>query len=143
MGKHDHKGRSTTPGRYVALSYAMLKTAAWRDLDAVARCAYVEIASRYRGPGSNNGAIPFSARQMAEALNVGKQTALRALEKLQSHGFLILTRKGAFSQKIRNASEWRLTEHKCDRTGALPSKEFERWPNSEHGSCSETERVST
>ena len=60
-----------------------MRTAAWRDLDAVARCAYIELASRYAGPGSNNGRIPYSLREMAEALGTSKATAMRALARLQ------------------------------------------------------------
>jgi hypothetical protein len=33
----------------------MMRTEAWRSLDCVARCAYLELAMRYAGPGSNNG----------------------------------------------------------------------------------------
>ncbi|WP_145903464.1 MarR family transcriptional regulator [Roseibium aggregatum] len=126
MAKHDHKGRSKGEGRYMRLLHFMLKTDAWRDLSANARAGYIEIASRYSG--RNNGSISYSVREMAEALHVSKQTAMRLLAELQEHGFIVQTKKGAFSVKTeRHASEWRLTEYPCDKTGALASKDFTRW----------------
>jgi DNA-binding transcriptional regulator YhcF (GntR family) len=138
--------------RYVSLTHWMMRTSAWRNLDCVSRAAYVEIKSRYAGPGTNNGKIPFSLREMAEALNVSKMTAMRALEKLQERGFIIQTKRGAFSFKVRHATEWRLTEHPCDVTGELPTKQFARWhlteiqntvsPENPYGFRDDTERVS-
>jgi DNA-binding GntR family transcriptional regulator len=86
---------------------------------------------------------------MAEALNVGKMTAARALRSLQEHGFIVEAKRGAFSLKLRHASEWRLTEFGCDVTGALATKEFARWqkqntvsPQNLNGSRSDTVRGS-
>jgi len=105
----------------------MMRTEAWRSLDCVARCAYIEMAARYAGRGSNNGRLPYSLREMAEALNVSKMTALRAFHKLQERGFIVETKHGAFSLKLRHATEWRLTEFEDDRTGALATKDFAQW----------------
>lgn len=148
--KHDRTGRSKGPDRYVALPHWMMRTAAWRDLDCVARCAYIELSARYAGPGSNNGRIPFSVREMAEALGTSKATAWRAFTRLQDHEFIVQTKQGAFSQKVRHAAEWRLTEFRCDVTGAMATKDFARWPEIQnavspgnpHGCQDETGRVS-
>ena len=121
------RSKRDQPSRYVALSHWMMRTAAWRDLDCVARCVYVEIARRYAGPGSNNGRIRCSIREIAEQLNVSKATAMRALQRLGDHGFIAQTKRGTFNFKTRHASEWRLTEYGCDVTGELPSKDFARW----------------
>jgi hypothetical protein len=113
--------------RYVALPYWMLKSAAWRSLPATARAIYIEIAQRYNG--SNNGRISYSVREGAQALHGSKDTANRALKILAQRGFIVCTKRGAFSVKVsRDASEWRLTEHDAD----LPSpqhatKDFMRW----------------
>lgn len=104
-----------------------MRTAAWRDLDCVARCAYVELTSRYAGPSSNNGRIPYSLREMADNLNVSKATAMRALARLQDHGFVVMAKKGAFRALIRVASEWRLTEFADDTTGEIATKDFVKW----------------
>lgn len=148
--RHDATGRTSARPRYVALHHWLMRTAAWRDLDAVARCAYIELASRYAGPGSNNGRIPYSLREMAEALGTSKATAMRALARLQEHGFAVLTKQGAFSVKQQIASEWRLTEFPDDVTGEMASKDFVRWakiqnavsPQHPNGCRDETERVS-
>jgi biotin operon repressor len=113
--------------RHVRLYHWFMRTEAWRALDCVARCAYVELAQRYAGAGTNNGRLPFSLREMSEALNISKTTAQRAMQQLEGRGFIVRTKLGAFSLKERHASEWRLTEFGCDVTGALPTKEFATW----------------
>ncbi len=150
MTKRRRRTRRTPGnGRYVMLTHWMMRTPAWRSLDTVARCAYTELLMRYAGPGSNNGRLPFSLREMAEALNVSKMTATRAFRVLQERGFIVQTKRGAFSLKCRHAAEWRLTEFGDDVTGALATKDFARWekqntvspegPNGFHG---DTARVS-
>ncbi|MEN6543050.1 MarR family transcriptional regulator [Parvibaculum sp.] len=147
--RHNATGRSGEGGKFVQLHRWFLDTDAWRDLDPVARCAYIEISRRYGGPGSNNGRISFSIREMAERLNVSKATAARAFERLQDHGFIAQTRKGAFSVKVRVATEWRLTEFADDVTGELATKDFTRWkkqktvsPEGPNGPRNETVRSS-
>lgn len=129
--------------RYVALYHWVMKTDAWRDLSPVERCAYVEIASRYRGPGSNNGTIPFSHGELVDALHISKSTAHAALKSLQEHGFIVMTRKGAFNIKHRHASEWLLTEFPDDRQGGspIPTKDFARWEKTKHSSATVPHRV--
>jgi hypothetical protein len=118
------KGR-TRRDRFVALRYWMLDAPAWKSLPAGARALYPEIARRYNG--SNNGRIPFSVRE-AEALHISKATGARLLEILQARGFIVCTKKGAFSLKTtKDASEWRLTEYDCDYPVAHATKDFMRW----------------
>lgn len=125
--RHNRSGRGPGNGRYIMLTHWMMRTAAWRSLDCVARCAYLELSMRYAGPGSNNGRLPYSIREMAAALNVSRATAWRALRALQDRGFIVQTKRGAFSLKARHATEWRLTEFGDDVTDALATKDFARW----------------
>ncbi len=104
-----------------------MNTAAWQSLNATQRAIYLEMVARYAGPGSNNGKLLYSVREAAESLHIGKTTAADALLVLQQRGFVVPTTKGAFSRKVRHATEWRLTEFPCDVTHALPSKEFAKW----------------
>ena len=122
-----------------------MDTPAWRDLDPVCRCIYIEIARRYGGPGSNNGRIPCSLEELKRALHIGKSTAQRALKVLQEHGFLALASPGGFNIKHRHSTEWLLTEFRDDRHGAglaLPSKAFARWQKTKRGSQIGPQRVS-
>jgi hypothetical protein len=105
------KQRGKLP-RYVMLFHWMLDSAAWKDLDAVARAIYVEVQKRYNG--SNNGRIGYSARQAALDLKVSKDTAARGLRSLEAHGFIVIEKRGAFHCKIRHASEYRLTIYDSD-----------------------------
>jgi len=118
------------PPRFVQLFHWMLDSPAWKDLDAVARAIYVELTRRYNG--SNNGRIGYSARQAALDLNIGKDTAARGLQSLQTHGFIVAEKRGAFHCKVRHASEYRLTIYDSDIAAnfadKLATKECMRWP---------------
>jgi len=108
----------------------MLKSAAWKDLDAVARSIYVELTARYNG--SNNGRIGYSARAAAIDLKISKDTAARGLRSLEAHGFIVVEKRGAFHCKVRHASEYRLTIYDSDiatnLVEKLATKQFMRWP---------------
>lgn len=137
-----HKGRRSD-GRYVRLPEWMLASPAWRALDGNCRALYVEIARRYRGPNSNNGRIPFSVREAASALSIGRSTAQRCFERLREHGFLRVGRRSGFNNKGRVSTEWLLTEFPDDTatSGAIAaSKDFMKWApgNSFHSPASDT-----
>ncbi len=121
------KGRSDKEARHVRLYHSMLRKPAWRDLSANARAIYVEISMRYGGTGTNNGRIPYAVRDAAKSLRIGLATAARAIKELQDHGFIVAVTKGAFSRKVRHATEWRLTEFCCDVTNAMPTRDYEQW----------------
>lgn len=126
--RHDSKGRSTTPQRYVRLMHWFMNTPAWNSLDGNQRAIYVAMAKHYNG--SNNGRIHYSVREAVKSLPIGKTTAARALLVLQERGFIVPVTKGAFSVKIKLATEWRLTEFDCNVFGEDASKDFVRWlPN--------------
>ena len=107
------------------LHFYMLESEAWRSLSLPARSAFVEIARRFNG--TNNGRIGMSGRQLATLLHTSRATATRALQELAAKGFIEVVRRGAFSNKFKLASEWRLTIHRCDVTGEIPSKAFMKW----------------
>jgi predicted transcriptional regulator len=129
MKSRDDRARVTgrasgNVGQHLRLYRWFTRTVAWRDLNTVARCAYIELVERYNG--TNNGRVALSVRTLAEALHVSPTTAARALRSLEEHGFIVTTQRGAFNYKVRHASEYRLTEF-ADETGALATKDFARW----------------
>src|ERR1700720_315725 len=79
--------------RHVRLYHWLLRTEAWQSLTPNARSTYIEIASRYTG--SNNGRIPFSVREAAALLHIGRHAAVRALVKLQDRGFIVIAKRSA------------------------------------------------
>ena len=85
------------------------------------------MAKRYAGAGSNNGRLPYSVREAATELQIGKSTAARALRHLEERGFIVAITRGGFNCKIRHSTEWRLTEFPCDVTRELATKDFARW----------------
>ena len=120
-----NKGRGKSE-RYVKLRLWLLDAPAWKSLPANARALYIELARRYNG--SNNGRISYSVREAAQALRVSLSTASHLLRNLQDRGFIVCTKRGAFSLKTtKDASEWRLTEYDSDAPVAHASKDFMRW----------------
>jgi hypothetical protein len=115
------------PGeRWLQLRHWLLRSTAWRSLTGNARALYIEIAMRYNG--SNNGRIPYSAREAIAALHISKSTAGRLFKILEDRGFIVCTKRGAFSLKTtKDASEWRLTEYDSDVPVAHATKNFMRW----------------
>lgn len=132
------KGGASKEARHVRLYHWILQTDAWRDLDPVAHDVYVQIASRYAGPGSNNGRIPLSLLEISQMLHVSKQTAMRALRRLQDHGFIVQEIRGSFNRKLRHASEWRLTEFSSDIENRPATKEFAAWKKTKTSSLTST-----
>jgi hypothetical protein len=119
------KRTKSKEARHVRLYHWLLKTEAWQSLSPNSRAIYIEMASRYNG--SNNGRIPFSLREAAVLLHIGKHAAAAALVELQDRGFIVITRRSSFSLKSKEATEWRLTEFTCDINGTFASKDFTRW----------------
>jgi len=134
MRKPNRTGRGGPTLRHVRLYHYMTDSPAWRDLNAVARAIYCDLASRYAGLGSNNGRIPYAVREGAAALRISSATASRGLAALTDHGFIVPVQKGAFSLKKRHATEWRLTEFPCDVTNGFASKDYMRWGEPTGGS---------
>lgn len=126
--KHERK-RKQAQLRHVRLYHWMMRCPAWQSLSPVARCLYLEMAARYAGVNSNNGQIPYSVREGAAALRVGKSTANKGLRELVDRGFIVPTKAGIFT--IKRATEWRLTEFPCDVTNAVATKDFMRWEPAE------------
>jgi hypothetical protein len=136
--KHNKTGRGVnTLSDFVAVERYIMRSAAWHYLTPLARAAYLEIA--YGFDGANNGRIQMAARTLGDRLNVNKATASRALLELASKGFITVAKQSAFSVKLKQASEYRLTAYRCDRTGDLPSKEFIRWQPEEKNTVAPTQ----
>lgn len=120
-------GKKDKGHRHVRICHYMMATPAWKSLGATERAMYLDIAARYAGYGSNNGKIGYSVREAATNLHVGTSTAKRALDALEDRGFIVATKRGAFSLKKRHASEWRLTEFPSDISKDLATKDFMTW----------------
>jgi hypothetical protein len=117
------KGKSD---RFVALRYLALKSDAWKSLPVGARALYIEIAQRYNG--SNNGRITYAVREAVQSLRISQGTASHLLHILEERGFIVCTKRGAFSLKTtKDASEWLLTEHSCDDPPEHARNDFMRW----------------
>ncbi len=123
--KQDQRGRSKGGERHTRLTYFMQGTAAWLSLKPAERAVYLDVARIYNG--TNNGTIARSCRDAGKGCRINKDTAAQAFKVLVERGFLDCTTPGGFSLKTRHAAEWRLTDWKCDKTHAPPSKAYQHW----------------
>src|ERR1700682_3942251 len=116
-------------GQHVRLQEWLLAAAAWQSLDGNTKALYIELARRYRGPNSNNGKIPYSVREAATALHIGRSTANRCFNTLIDVGFIKVSKRSGYNMKARVATEWLLTEFPDDTSSipAIASKDFMRW----------------
>jgi hypothetical protein len=92
------------------------------------RCGYIELAQLY--DGTNNGRLAMSVRRLAGLIPCNKDS--RILVELEDAGFIETVRVGTYTRKEeeRTASEYRLTDFRCDVTGELPTREYNerhRW----------------
>ena len=85
---------STTkfPNSFLKLPHCLLRSPLWRNLLAVDRAVYVDVAGLY--DGRNNGEIPYSARYGAIALHIRKDTVSRSLKRLELCQLIRCTRRG-------------------------------------------------
>jgi len=116
-----NKRRTKSPP-FVMLPRWVVRSPAWRDLSPNARAVYLELRDRFNG--HNNGMIGLGCREAAEAINVHRNVANRAIKELEDAGFIEATAKGAFRQNGRRATDWLLTELDDDRTGHKAAKTF-------------------
>jgi hypothetical protein len=126
--RHNSTGRSKRKlSSFIAIERYIFECPAFRSLSLVARCAFIEVGNLY--DGTNNGRIALSARTLADRLPVSRATATRGLNELVDKGFIEPVRAGGFNIKsgVKRATEWRLTNYRCDVTGERPLKPFMRW----------------
>jgi hypothetical protein len=124
MGADKHlRRKQRSKKKFVQIWHEVIESPAYQSLSVYARAALVELCNRYNG--GNNGKISFSVREMAERLDIGKNTACRAMQDLVDRLLAIPTRPGWFSTKHRQATEWRITFQPYN--GTPPTNEFRNW----------------
>lgn len=133
--KFNATGRSTkTP--FIMLRHDIFNSHAWQSLNAVGRCVWLHIVSRYNG--INNGNIPLSCLEAGKFLGVSKNTANNAFKKLIEAGFIKVAIPSSFNMKMRRATRWTLTHERVNdkpptNEWKARSKELSK---SEHGHVS-------
>jgi hypothetical protein len=123
MGADKHqRRRQRSKKKFVQIWHEVIESPAYQSLSVCARAALIELCNRYNG--RNNGKISFSVREMADRLNVGKNTANRALMELVQCCLADPVKPGWFSTKHRQATEWRITFQSTDRP---PTNDHRSW----------------
>lgn len=117
----DRKGRSKRRGKFVALGDGMITSEAWRSLSGSAIKYYVELRRQFNG--RNNGDLHLSLARANKLLGMAKDTVLRAQQELVDKGFIRMTMRGGFHQRL--ASTWALTDEAVPPTPA--SYDYKSW----------------
>ena len=121
------KGVIESKERFIKLTYSLLESEAWKWLRPISKAVYIELRCRYNG--LNNGRISLSLSEAAHILKASKSTISKALNQLETHGFIKLIKKGYFTGRM--ASEYALTDEQLD--GYSPTREWRQWqPNKPH-----------
>ncbi|WP_051540706.1 hypothetical protein [Ahrensia sp. 13_GOM-1096m] len=121
MSKYKRKGRS----KFIMLEKWFYQSEAWAAALPSEKAAYLIFKDIYIG--TNNGDLDITIRQMADAINVGKNVANKAINGLIEKGFLEVTKRSSFHVKNRTATLYRLTEYACDVSGNPATKAFMKW----------------
>ena len=115
------KGVIESKERFIRLTYPLIESQAWRWLGPISQSVYIELRRRFNG--SNNGRISLSLSEAAHILKASKSTISKALNQLETHGFIKLIKKGYFTGRM--ASEYALTDEQLD--GYPPTREWRQW----------------
>ena len=99
----------------------MAQSRAWRSLSGNAVKVYVELRSRYNG--GNNGDLSLSLDEGARLLGIGKATVQRSFAELDEKGFIRMTQRGGFPQRL--ATTWALTDEPTP--GAPATHDYRNW----------------
>jgi hypothetical protein len=113
--------RGDSEGQYVALSYSLLNSEAWRTLSGPAVKVFLELRTRFHG--GNNGKLHMSLEEAAGLLGLGKATVQRAFQELQERSLVLCTKRGRWYGRM--ASEWAVGDKGID--GDLPAYAWKRW----------------
>ncbi len=119
-GQGKHSGPS-----FIQLPHHVKRSVEFHRLSHVGKAFLLELIDRYKG--GNNGMIVLGVREAAYELTCSKETARRAMHEVDDANLARPTKVGAW--RGREATEWRLTWRRCDKTGDLPRSNWvERKP---------------
>jgi NUMOD1 domain len=123
------KRKRKSKGPYAAVPIAIMNTAAWRTMSPEGRLLWIELRSRLRNDGLNNGTIFRSCRDAAKALGFSKNTVARRYSENEHYGFLRKTGEGFLGSDGRGiAARYRFTDLAYGTHAA--TRDYEKWDGS-------------
>jgi hypothetical protein len=123
------KLKRKSKGPYVAVPIAIMSTTAWRTMSPGARLLWIELRSRLRNDGLNNGKIHRSCRVAAKAIGAHRNTVARQYAENEHYGFLRKTGEGFLGSDGRGiAARYRFTDLAYGTHAA--TRDYEAWDGS-------------
>lgn len=117
-----NKGRSVRNEPFTKLLHHVTDSPAWLSLSGNAVKVFVDIARLYNG--TNNGYISYAYTTAQKRFGMSSRTVQKVFAELIDRGFIEPAKKGVYRG---NATEWRITYWKDDRTNTPPSNEWKNY----------------
>lgn len=125
MSKRTRKSK----GPFVALPLSIIRSQAWIAMSPEGRLLWIELRSRLRNDGLNNGKIFRSCRDAAKALGFSKGTIVRRYAENEHYGFLRKTSGGFLGSDGRGiAACYRFTDLAYGTHAG--GRDYEKWDGS-------------
>ena len=93
-----------------------------------AAAAYIELRRQFNG--TNNGHLHLSFEEARKRFRMGRDTVLRVQQELAGKGFIRMTKRGGFHQRV--ATTWALTDEPAPATP--PTHDYKNWRAKENPS---------
>ena len=116
-------------GPFVALPVAIMRSQAWIAMSPEGRLLWIELRSRLRNDGLNNGKLFRSCRDAAKGLGLNKDTVARRYAENEHYGFLRKTSEGFLGSDGRGiAACYRFTDLAYGTHAG--GRDYEKWDGS-------------
>jgi len=116
-------------GPFVALPVAIIRSQAWVAMSPEGRLLWIELRSRLRNDGLNNGKLFRSCRDAAKGLGLNKDTVARRYAENEHYGFLRKTSEGFLGSDGRGiAACYRFTDLAYGTHAG--GRDYEKWDGS-------------
>ncbi|MHB2167454.1 helix-turn-helix domain-containing protein [Alsobacter sp. R-9] len=114
------RSANTRDRPHARIYFDWLELPAYRALSLAAQALLTHMLANYRP--NENGRLSWSVRRVADAIQVSKATASRALNELEANGWIAVTAVGRFGCKARG-SRYRLTMYE-DFDQSPPTRDY-------------------
>jgi hypothetical protein len=126
---HISRRKRQTKGPFVKLPLSIMRSRAWITMSPEGRLLWIELRSRLRNDGLNNGKIFRSCRDAAKELGLNKDTVARRYAENEHYGFLRKTGEGFLGSDGRGiAARYRFTDLAYGTHAA--TRDHETWDGS-------------
>ncbi len=119
------KATKSTARPHARIYHAWLKLPAWRTLSGNAVKLLCAMLAEFRPLDGDNGRLEWSDKRAGDAIGMSESTGRRALEELESKGWIAIQRMGKMRRDM--PTTYALAAYYNDETGEPATMAFEHW----------------